>query len=181
MLLGLAAADTKAECTSTPDCTSLGYTKTESDCPLESVKCPTNPSMVYCDSVLKPVGPTIEDCTGVTEVIVPPNASCTEMKISCPSKCTGWSCNDGYVKSGIACMKQGSSCEDYGYYTSRKTPITQWTCSTIIVQGMSCYNCSQTSTNGKKNCIGGAPGSTCACGGTHSGYAAGHVCVEGYL
>lgn len=42
--------DVKAECTATPECTALGYTKTLSDCPKGALKCPYGNSY-FCEEI----------------------------------------------------------------------------------------------------------------------------------
>lgn len=106
LVLGFAVGNAQAACTATPDCASLGYTFTQKDCPVEGVKCPWDDTKFYCDTIFHLDDGTIEDCTGVVEVIVPENAACTEIKKTCPSKCTGWSCNVGYEKVGNKCVKE---------------------------------------------------------------------------
>lgn len=105
IVLGLAAGNAKAECNAAPDCTSLGYTKTESDCPYGSIKCPWNTSLVYCDSFVTdtPLPPNL--CDLMVEVTVPANASCTGSSTACPGKCTEWSCNEGFIKKANACVR----------------------------------------------------------------------------
>lgn len=140
VMLGLTATNAKAECKTTPDCTAMGYTKTESNCPKGSIKCPWNTSLVYCDAeiVQEPLA-----CQLITAVTVPLNAHCSGTNINCPSKCTAWACNDGYNKSGNTCQKvEVKTCDSYGY-SSVKKPETLWDCVAVTVSGLSCYDCSQ--------------------------------------
>ena len=48
LLSGISPAQSAVTCTATPDCATLGYTKTASDCPDGGVKCPFNSSKMFC-------------------------------------------------------------------------------------------------------------------------------------
>ena len=48
LLSGISPARADVTCTATPDCTTLGYTKSASDCPNGGVKCPFNNSKMFC-------------------------------------------------------------------------------------------------------------------------------------
>lgn len=48
MSLGFAGSATAQTCTPTPNCTTLGYSKTSAQCPNGGVKCPWNTSLMYC-------------------------------------------------------------------------------------------------------------------------------------
>lgn len=48
LLSGISPAHADITCTATPDCTTLGYTKSASDCPNGGVKCPFNNSKMFC-------------------------------------------------------------------------------------------------------------------------------------
>lgn len=41
-------ADAEITCTQTPDCASLGYTKTAAQCPSGGVRCPFNTNLMFC-------------------------------------------------------------------------------------------------------------------------------------
>lgn len=79
-----------AECVSEPSCTDLGFTRTESDCPTGSVKCPWNTALVYCQCS--------EDykytCTGTNE---------TAGSDKCGSYYASCGCNKGYGWAGGKC------------------------------------------------------------------------------
>lgn len=47
-LLAMPVYSQELNCTATPDCATLGYNKTLADCPEGAVKCPFNPSRVFC-------------------------------------------------------------------------------------------------------------------------------------
>lgn len=42
------AANARAECVATPDCASLGFNKSEADCPANALKCPWDASKLFC-------------------------------------------------------------------------------------------------------------------------------------
>lgn len=176
LFLVSAASNVKAECKTTPDCTAMGYTKTEKDCPNGSIKCPWNTSLVFCDAEI--VQESLA-CQLITAVTVPANGHCTGTNVNCPSKCTEWACNDGYTKSGETCNKiVAKTCASYGY-SSTKKPATSWTCVSVNVGGLSCYDCTEKIPSTRDNCPGGMKGTHCYCtGGTHSRYQPSHVCMK---
>ena len=116
-----------------------------------------------------------DNCRNRTAVSVPANAHCTSYYSDCSSKCSAWSCDSGYNQSGASCVQEKKTCADYGYEDSLKFGIGI-TCSQVTVSNLKCYRCTQKAVS----CPGGRPGSSCACGGTHSGvgFAAAHFCVE---
>ena len=116
-----------------------------------------------------------DNCRNKTAVSVPANAHCTSYYSDCSSKCSAWSCDSGYNQSGASCVQEKKTCADYGYEDSLKFGIGI-TCSQVTVSNLKCYRCTQKAVS----CPGGRPGSSCACGGTHSGvgFAAAHFCVE---
>ena len=116
-----------------------------------------------------------DNCRNKTAVSVPANAHCTSYYSDCSSKCSAWSCDSGYNQSGASCVQEKKTCADYGYEDSLKFGIGI-TCSQVTVSNLKCYRCTQKAVS----CPGGSPGSSCACGGTHSGvgFAAAHFCVE---
>ena len=143
-----------------------------SDC---SSKC----SAWGCDSGYTQSGNScINPCDNRTAVSVPANAHCTSYYSDCSSKCSAWSCDSGYTQSGNSCVYSAptkKTCESYGYSSTRKTPISLWTCDKVTINGLSCYDCYGNTT---RTCPGGAPYSPCNCGGKHGGpgYAASHFC-----
>ncbi|MBS6996229.1 MAG: hypothetical protein KH123_06225, partial [Azospirillum sp.] len=98
---------------------------------------------------------------------------CTSYYSDCSSKCSAWSCDSGYNQSGSSCVQEKKTCADYGYEDSLKIGIGI-TCSQVTVSNLKCYRCTQKVVS----CPGGRPGSSCACGGTHTGFAGGHVCRD---
>ena len=119
-----------------------------------------------------------DNCRNKTAVSVPANAHCTSYYSDCSSKCSAWSCDSGYNQSGNSCVYSAptkKTCESYGYSSTRKTPISLWTCDKVTINGLSCYDCYGNTT---RTCPGGAPYSPCNCGGKHGGpgYAASHFC-----
>lgn len=92
------------QCLTPPSCDSLGYTKSASDCPSGGIKCPWDTSKMFC----YPKAVVEDPCDKVTAVTVPANATCSSWAVSCPSKCTAWKCNTGYmlVPSSNNCQKQ---------------------------------------------------------------------------
>ena len=116
-----------------------------------------------------------DNCRNKTAVSVPANAHCTSYYSDCSSKCSAWSCDSGYTQSGASCVQEKKTCADYGYSSTRKTPISLWTCDKVTINGLSCYDCYGNTT---RTCPGGAPYSPCNCGGKHGGpgYAASHFC-----
>lgn len=54
--LVILSLDVKAACTTAPNCTDLGFTKTVSECEYGSIKCPWNTAMVYCSKRLCQIG-----------------------------------------------------------------------------------------------------------------------------
>ena len=113
------------------------------------------------------------NCRNRTAVSVPANAHCTSYYSDCSSKCSAWSCDSGYNQSGSSCVQEKKTCADYGYEDSLKIGIGI-TCSQVTVSNLKCYRCTQKVVS----CPGGRPGSSCACGGTHTGFAGGHVCRD---
>lgn len=100
LISGAVQVQAADNCTVTPDCESLGYTKTASQCSGQaSIKCPWNTSKVFCENVVDP-------CTGITSVSIPANASCSKNAPACPSKCLEWTCNSGYFKLGDLCKRE---------------------------------------------------------------------------
>ena len=86
-----------------------------------------------------------DPCDSVTAVSVPSNASCSSYYSSCPSKCSAWSCNSGYTKSGSSCVishTHSYRCPS-GYSTSCSngyTATASGTCSCGKTSG-NCYKC----------------------------------------
>lgn len=101
----------QSACITPPDCATIGYNKASADCPNGSIKCPWDTSKIFCKAEVLPPKP-VEDCTGITEVTVPTNASCTEVALRCPSKCTGWTCNSGYISTGLICKTDCSAIQN---------------------------------------------------------------------
>ena len=65
-----------------------------------------------CSSVCKVA--YSDNCRNKTAVSVPANAHCTSYYSDCSSKCSAWSCDSGYTKSGSSCYKSSSSDESSG-------------------------------------------------------------------
>lgn len=117
LLAGTAMA---SDCTPVPDCNALGYTKTAAGCPSGGVKCPWDITKMHCADT-----PIIADpCEGITAVTVPSNATCTATTTTCPSKCTGWTCNEGYSKVGNTCKKPLSPLPNPGGCPATSTLLT---------------------------------------------------------
>lgn len=134
--LTLSSGTALATCV-TGDCTSLGYTKSASDCSgVDYIRCPFDVSKYYC---VKPTC-TVNTCEGYPLTTPPQNAkysSCTKRDSNCAEQGTVYkidSCNDGYVQSGNGCESVSSSPEDL---------CAGITCST----GVSCqYGCAEYTT-----------------------------------
>ena len=57
-----------------------------------------------------------DNCHNRLSIVAPIHAECAMTYADCSSKCAGWTCNDGYTKSGNECIKDApKTCEDYGY------------------------------------------------------------------
>ncbi len=111
-------------CGSNPDCDA-----TDLSCP--DFGCATTNSCGKC------IACNGDPCDSVTAVTPPANASCSSYYSTCSSKCSAWTCNSGYTKSGNSCVEQCTdTCSSKGYKTSQ--PSGQ-TCSTTTVCGQTCY------------------------------------------
>ena len=158
------------------DCSSKCQTAYGDNCRNRSDNsCPYGCQSYWSDCSSKCQTCYADNCRNKTAVSVPANAHCTSYYSDCSSKCSAWSCDSGYNQSGASCVQEKKTCADYGYEDSLKFGIGI-TCSQVTVSNLKCYRCTQKAVS----CPGGRPGSSCACGGTHSGvgFAAAHFCVE---
>ena len=158
------------------DCSSKCQTAYGDNCRNRSDNsCPYGCQSYWSDCSSKCQTCYADNCRNKTAVSVPTNAHCTSYYSDCSSKCSAWSCDSGYNQSGASCVQEKKTCADYGYEDSLKFGIGI-TCSQVTVSNLKCYRCTQKAVS----CPGGRPGSSCACGGTHSGvgFAAAHFCVE---
>ena len=84
-------------CTEAPDCLSLGYTLTASDCPKGYIKCPWNTGLVYCEC-----GDEYQyTCDGANE---------TAGSEKCGTKYKACGCVSGYNWENGSCVQDRPSC-----------------------------------------------------------------------
>ncbi len=147
-----------------------------SDC---SSKC----SAWSCDSGYTQSGNScINPCDNRTAVSVPANAHCTSYYSDCSSKCSAWSCDSGYNQSGNSCVQTcnySSQCPGYTMPSASKCQCGGTPCTACGTTKYKCTpNCLPDLAIDRNSCPGGKPGSRCNCGGTHTGFAGGHVCRD---
>ena len=125
----------------------------------------------------------INPCDNRTAVIssCPSNASCSYFS-DCPSKISSWSCNSGYNQSGNSCVQTcnySSQCPGYTMPSASKCQCGGTPCTACGTTKYKCTpNCLPDLAIDRNSCPGGKPGSRCNCGGTHTGFAGGHVCRD---
>ena len=94
LMLGVSLFSLEAnaqECVDAPDCTELGYTQTEADCPNGAVKCPWNTGLVFCGC-----GEDYQyTCDGANEIAG--NNKCGDYYASC-------GCDSGYKWEDGKCV-----------------------------------------------------------------------------
>lgn len=112
--LTICAGVVQAACV-TGDCSAMGYTKAESNCTGDIIRCPFDTSKVFCKN--KP-SCTVNNCAGFTLAKCPDNAqcsSCTKTNADCSTNGTSYkitSCDAGYVQNGNTCESSPSPCEN---------------------------------------------------------------------
>ena len=84
-----------AQCVSTQDCATLGYTETS--CPNGGVKCPFG-NKWYCNSI------TVQQCTDLGFKYECNGAYEVGGDVSCAGKYSSCSCKEGYFWSGTSCQ-----------------------------------------------------------------------------
>lgn len=165
----LCAGTAYAACTSAPDCASLGYTKTSSNCPNGGVKCPFNTALMFCaesctytltasncSSNCQNVGTTSCVRNGTTYY-----ASCGTSKCGAGQSCSSGTCvcdsayqynctGTGYAGgAGTSCNSKFTSCNCSSGYTwsggvcKKTTAPSGWCCndgSTSCSYSSSAYN-----------------------------------------
>ena len=118
-----------------------------------------------CSSVCKVA--YSDNCRNKTAVSVPANAHCTSYYSDCSSKCSAWSCDSGYTKSGSSCIKNDPPCpSDYraeGAWFPRCTSYDS--CTSGGRRYHKCYFCR-----------GDRAGTPCGCGGSHKSTMGAHSC-----
>ena len=123
-----------------------------------------------------------DPCDNRTAVSVPANAHCTSYYSDCSSKCSAWSCDSGYNQSGNSCVQTcnySSQCPGYTMPSASKCQCGGTPCTACGTTKYKCTpNCLPDLAIDRNSCPGGKPGSRCNCGGTHTGFAGGHVCRD---
>ena len=123
-----------------------------------------------------------DNCRNKTAVSVPANAHCTSYYSDCSSKCSAWSCDSGYNQSGNSCVQTcnySSQCPGYTMPSASKCQCGGTPCTACGTTKYKCTpNCLPDLAIDRNSCPGGKPGSRCNCGGTHTGFAGGHVCRD---
>ena len=123
-----------------------------------------------------------DNCRNRTAVSVPANAHCTSYYSDCSSKCSAWSCDSGYNQSGNSCVQTcnySSQCPGYTMPSASKCQCGGTPCTACGTTKYKCTpNCLPDLAIDRNSCPGGKPGSRCNCGGTHTGFAGGHVCRD---
>ena len=123
-----------------------------------------------------------DNCRNQTAVSVPANAHCTSYYSDCSSKCSAWSCDSGYNQSGNSCVQTcnySSQCPGYTMPSASKCQCGGTPCTACGTTKYKCTpNCLPDLAIDRNSCPGGKPGSRCNCGGTHTGFAGGHVCRD---
>lgn len=96
-LFSLKAEAATQECVDAPDCTELGYTQTEADCPNGAVKCPWNTGLVFCGC-----GEDYQyTCDGANEIAG--DNKCGDYYAYC-------SCDEGYKWHNGSCISSRPQC-----------------------------------------------------------------------
>ena len=96
-LFSLEANSATQECVDAPDCTELGYTQTEADCPNGAVKCPWNTGLVFCGC-----GEDYQySCNDANEIAG--NSKCGDYYTSC-------NCASGYEWKEGRCVSSRPKC-----------------------------------------------------------------------
>ena len=124
-----------------------------------------------------------DNCRNRTAVSVPANAHCTSYYSDCSSKCSAWSCDSGYNQSGNSCVQTcnySSQCPGYTMPSASKCQCGGIPCTACGTTKYKCNpnTCPPDLAIDRNSCPGGKPGSRCNCGGTHTGFAGGHVCRD---
>ena len=124
-----------------------------------------------------------DNCRNKTAVSVPDNAHCTSYYSDCSSKCSAWSCDSGYNQSGNSCVQTcnySSQCPGYTMPSASKCQCGGIPCTACGTTKYKCNpnTCPPDLAIDRNSCPGGKPGSRCNCGGTHTGFAGGHVCRD---
>ncbi len=123
-----------------------------------------------------------DNCRNKTAVSVPANAHCTSYYSDCSSKCSAWSCDSGYTQSGNSCVQTcnySSQCPGYTMPSASKCQCGGTPCTACGTTKYKCTpNCLPDLAIDRNSCPGGKPGSRCNCGGTHTGFAGGHICRD---
>ncbi len=100
LMLGVSLFSLEAnaqECVDAPDCTELGYTQTEADCPNGAVKCPWNTGLVFCGC-----GEDYQySCDDANEIAG--NSKCGDYYTSC-------NCASGYEWKEGRCVSSRPKC-----------------------------------------------------------------------
>lgn len=166
MAVAGAAAETLASCSSSPDCISLGYKYTLSDCPNGGVKCPFDTSKYFCFSPESACTYTKTTATCAAECKNVGSQSCTRSGVTyynaCgSSKCSsGQSCNNGTCVSSCTYMTTkatcNAQCKKVGTTSCQKDGVTYYeSCgSSKCANGQTCKNGSCISVPTEGYCCG---------------------------
>lgn len=113
LVLTLPVSAFAQSCTQPPSCESLGYTRSESECPQGSVKCPWNTSLVYCPCDTSKYK---YSCRGTNES--PSSAKCGNLYASC-------TCATGtHWDSGGSCVSDRAQCSIGDIYYTDNTCVS---------------------------------------------------------
>ena len=111
LMLGVSLFSLEAnaqECVDAPDCTELGYTQTEADCPNGAVKCPWNTGLVFCGC-----GEDYQySCDDANEIAG--NSKCGDYYTSC-------NCASGYEWKEGRCVSSRPKCNIGNIFYSDNT------------------------------------------------------------
>lgn len=139
-------------CASTNSCGKCTSCGDNPDCDVQDLTCEYGCSSINTCGKCESCYP--DNCRNIASNFVPSNATCTKYREDCPTACSAWECNSGYVKSGFLCVEKQKTCEDYGY--SSVKPAGQGCIAKLVAElGKPCYTdqcitCPETVT-----CLGG--------------------------
>lgn len=156
LMAGTANATEIPNCVVPLTCASLGYTQTLAQCNGKFyLKCPFGDGY-YCGGTTCLSGqPYLPDkkrcavCEDYGMVSSPDNVgvACKKTNVAingttltCYDDCTP--CPMGYIASSNECVARGTTCEDYGHYTSIDSVPAGYECTSITIEeaNISCYN-----------------------------------------
>lgn len=141
LLQAISPVSGQAGCTPTPDCASIGYNKSASECPSGSLKCPWDTSKVFCGETECIVGSVLYE-----------DMQCYE--IGTTDKTPIGVVFDHYLKYAVALEHSPSKLEFGGYQTDISTLTNCGNPSaTLVCESDGSYNTSKIIAYGKANNI----------------------------